>query len=117
MRQIKGEFMDEETIKSSTEYCNKCGLLHDQNDGECLGCERQKEITQLKSQIEKMKCCENCADYSNIDGVIKCHERLPCNNYDAWKSESKWDYMEICKCSFTNDDSDYCDKGCGMTRL
>jgi hypothetical protein len=37
----------------TTEYCNKCGLLHDSNDGECLGCEMQKEIKVLKTKIDR----------------------------------------------------------------
>jgi len=35
-----------------TEYCDKCGLLHDPSDGNCLGCEMVKEIKLLKKTIK-----------------------------------------------------------------
>lgn len=31
-----------------TEYCNKCGLLHNPDDGTCLGCKQQKDIQLLR---------------------------------------------------------------------
>ncbi len=36
-----------------TTYCNKCGLLHNPNDGSCLGCEMVKELKLAKECIKK----------------------------------------------------------------
>ena len=38
-----------------TEYCNKCGLLHDPEDGDCGGCELNREIEVLRDLNEEMK--------------------------------------------------------------
>ena len=34
-----------------TEYCDKCGLLHDPEDGECLGCELQADNNRLREML------------------------------------------------------------------
>ena len=39
-----------------------------------------KEITDLKAQIEKMKCCSNCKKF--VLGKI-C--KTPCIKYDKWE--------------------------------
>ncbi len=35
-----------------TEYCNKCGLLHDPEDGECLGCKLVQQLAETKEKLE-----------------------------------------------------------------
>lgn len=48
-----------------------------------------KEIAELKEQIEKMKCCENCRHYSHTYGH--------CYSYDEYqncKSLSNWRLAE-----------------------
>ena len=35
-----------------TEYCNKCGLLHNPSDGDCLGC---KMVEQIKEAAKVIK--------------------------------------------------------------
>lgn len=50
---------------------------------------REKRIAELKEQIEKMKCCENCRYYSHT------YER--CYSYDKYqncKSLSNWRLAE-----------------------
>ena len=42
---------------------------------------QEKIITQLKKQIEQMKCCENCNDYDLCAGNFDCIA----NNYVYWK--------------------------------
>lgn len=44
-----------------TEYCTKCGILHDPNDGECLGCKITQENVKLKKLIKEEICgkCKN----------------------------------------------------------
>ena len=39
-----------------TEYCEKCGVLHDPDDGECLGCQMAIEIKELKRIISLASC-------------------------------------------------------------
>ena len=34
-----------------TQYCDNCGLLHDPEDGECLGCKMSKELRILKTAV------------------------------------------------------------------
>lgn len=38
----------------NTEYCSKCGLLHDPDNGECEGCKLIAENKMLKKQNNKM---------------------------------------------------------------
>lgn len=38
-----------------TEYCSKCGLLHDPDDGDCLGCDLVKQIKKLREIIDCIK--------------------------------------------------------------
>ena len=34
-----------------TEYCDNCGLLHDPDDGQCLGCKLTAKIKKLKQLL------------------------------------------------------------------
>ena len=38
-----------------TVYCQACGLLQDPEDGECLGCKLNTEISQLKEENRNLK--------------------------------------------------------------
>ena len=44
----------------------------------------EKENKQLKAQIEKMKCCENCKGVCNSDDVAYFCKN---NNYKLWEVE------------------------------
>ena len=48
-----------------------------------------KENAELKEQIEKMKCCENCCHYSHI--YKQCY---PYDSYLNCKSLSDWSLAE-----------------------
>jgi len=65
------------------------GLLSLNEKGEPSKCESclkaEKEVKKVKAQIEKMKCCGNCANY----GSKCCGMSLECKNYSAWKLEVK----------------------------
>lgn len=59
-----------------TQNCEKCGLLHDPEDGDCLGCEMGIEIQDLKNKVEDLKGYLNC-DYphkyiKNFSTCKKC---------------------------------------------
>jgi hypothetical protein len=49
--------------------------------------EMGKQIEELRKQIEKMKCCQNCKNYRRTERFRDCclfiHE---CKNYDKWES-------------------------------
>ena len=46
--------------------------------------ELKKENKQLKQQIEKMKCCENCRhSYHDRYHTLQC--RYNCLNFDKWE--------------------------------
>ena len=47
--------------------------------------ELEKENAELKEQIEKMKCCENCRHYSRTYGY--CYS---CDSYQSCTSLSNW---------------------------
>ena len=48
---------------SDIEYCNNCGLLHDPDDGKCLGCELTQEKKALQSKLSiAMEALTKCRD-------------------------------------------------------
>lgn len=53
-------------------------------EGECIKISvLEKENAELKAQIEKMKCCENCAWWYKLpNGQRDCAET--CENRDNW---------------------------------
>ena len=50
---------------------------------------KNQEISALKAQIEKMKCCENCKSYTNVGSncLLDMEDSLGCraNDYLNWK--------------------------------
>lgn len=79
----------EELEKEATEYALEWGDKTDGTyaccrDGYLAGAEpREKWITELEAQIEKMKCCENCAWWYKLpNGQRDCAET--CENRDNW---------------------------------
>jgi len=36
-----------------TQYCEKCGLLHDPNDGDCVGCQLRSELRAVNTDRDK----------------------------------------------------------------
>lgn len=59
-------------MSMDTEYCSKCGLLHNPNDGDCLGCEKNKQIKKLESRIVEL--CEE--HETNISRLEKANKKL-----------------------------------------
>ena len=50
--------------------------------------EHEKENAELKEQIEKMKCCENCRYYSRTYGhCYQYHQYQNCKSLSNWKLE------------------------------
>ena len=49
----------------------------------------RKKISELKEQIEKMKCCENCKHYYNQNGDTWCElpKDVDCTDFDNWELE------------------------------
>lgn len=41
---------------------------------------REKRITELEAQIEKMKCCQNCRKFNNLSYDCTCAE--VCNEWE-----------------------------------
>ena len=50
-----------------------------------VGCLKLK-IEQLKAQIEKMKCCDNCEHNFDVDGTRSNH-CVKCKNFSNWELE------------------------------
>lgn len=48
-----------------------------------------KRIEELKKQIEKMKCCENCKNQLSL-----AYGELSCDLYGECKHYSKWEIKE-----------------------
>lgn len=56
------------------EYCSKCGLLHDPNDGDCLGCKLTKEMhVYIKRLNVAMEWLEHIG-YIKSNGVWTCED-------------------------------------------
>lgn len=56
--------------------------------GECCLYSKQleEESTELKEQIEKMKCCENCTYYDRNEGEWPCDS---CYDHWEWRQKEK----------------------------
>ena len=54
----------------------------------------KEENEQLKQQIEKMKCCENCKYHSFWGDELKCNFLDYDAGFDCLKSKSKWELAE-----------------------
>lgn len=53
-----------------------------------------KENTELKKQIEKMKCCTNCKHNEIIEGEEFCHaSRGVCKYYSEIFEDDNWELM------------------------
>jgi len=58
---------------------NPCVVTPDWHCSDCL-----KENTELKKQIEKMKCCRNCKHASFLDDTCDCKVKN-CKRYSKWE--------------------------------
>lgn len=73
-------------------YCNQCSdfsledMARAYRRGKNKGrADLEKQIAELKAQIEKMKCCGNCA---NLCGCgLRGYEE--CKNFDKWEIKEK----------------------------
>lgn len=70
------------------------------NIGEAIGTisleyivELEKENKQLKVQIEKMKCCENCKHHSFWGNELKCNLFDYDTELECLKSKNKWELI------------------------
>ena len=52
-----------------------------------VGCLKLK-IEQLKAQIEKMKCCDNCEHNFDVDGTRSNH-CVKCKNFSNWELDKE----------------------------
>jgi hypothetical protein len=48
-------------------------------------CELQSDLSRAKSQIEKMRCCENCIDYTKLYETEGCD----CENLSNWRMNNE----------------------------
>lgn len=55
--------------------------------------ELKKENKQLKQQIEKMKCCENCKHHSFWGNELKCNLLDYDTEFECLKSKNKWELI------------------------
>ena len=79
----------EELEKEAEEWL--CNNLHSASEEDFIKAmvdfaePREKYIAELKAQIEKMKCCGNCA---NLCGCgLRGYEE--CKNFDKWEIKEK----------------------------
>ena len=64
-------------------YCPK---LESRKEGYIVGAEpREKRIAELEQQIEKMKCCGNCAKRGHICIAEEMQGNLCGKNKDKWE--------------------------------
>ena len=54
--------------------------------GDNIVCCLKLKIEQLKAQIEKMKCCDNCEHNFDVDGTRSNH-CVKCKNFSNWELE------------------------------
>lgn len=55
--------------------------------------ELKKENKQLKQQIEKMKCCENCKHHSFWGNELKCNLLDYDTELECLTSKNKWELI------------------------
>jgi len=73
----------------SCDNCGNCNCENFQRQRKSVPCELyvsyQDRIKQLEEQIEKMKCCQNCKNYtwnmSNKKCQFRCESREACDNW------------------------------------
>ena len=53
-----------------TTYCDNCGLLHDPDDGDCLGCKLVKENNKMKEFVIDCSVSHNETRYKYRAQVI-----------------------------------------------
>ena len=65
---------------------NYCAKFESRKEGYIAGAEpREKRIAELEAQIEKMKCCENCAKNGHICVAEEMQGKLCGKNKDKWE--------------------------------
>lgn len=92
----------------TTEYCNNCGLLHDSEDGDCLGCKMQQQLKQKDAEIKRLGnickefiyCEENPSYYKTMEERLKQKDQINEIYYLALKDIKEcgyidWDYGDI----------------------
>lgn len=76
--------LEQQMIKEELEQAEKVKVVeHFEAYGQCRDSRR---IAELEAQVEKMKCCENCAFQLVIDGVRGSH-CVKCNACSEWELE------------------------------
>lgn len=55
--------------------------------------ESEYEKSKLVSQIEKMKCCENCKHHSFWGNELKCNLLDYDTEFECLKSKNKWELI------------------------
>ena len=91
----KKEIAELDCQMNRNKYCHSCVNATDRCFRKEIGCPCEKyksykdENAELKEQIEKMKCCENCRYYSHTYG--HCY---PYDSYQNCESLSNWRLAE-----------------------
>ena len=101
--------MTEEELKNATgqelieqrDYCGADSYYRDYLDNvntEMLKrfnrlTELETENEQLKQQIERMKCCENCKHHSFWGNELKCNLLDYNTEFECLKSKNKWELI------------------------
>lgn len=80
----------EELEKENAELKKQCSILADCNTchSTCKNenVEMKKQLAKAKELIEKMKCCENCRDYSRTYGHCYSYDSYQnCKDLSNWK--------------------------------
>lgn len=95
------ELLVEEKIKACLEERKKSKQYIEQlqNEKAELAEDFCKQLTELRAQIEKMKCCSNCSNFNNgnctfsfrtkdsVTPFVKMHEDFFCIGYNKWRSK------------------------------
>lgn len=78
------------TEEQNTIALNKARAYSDNKDkidgfynGYVQATKELQEVAELKAQIQKMKCCENCQTVRDANGV--CYLSNKCKNLSEWK--------------------------------
>ena len=94
------EALKQKAEEYALEKCKECYMCNSEENGERLYCAkfesrkegyiagaepREKRISELEAQIEKMKCCGNCAKNGHICVAEEMQGKLCGKNKDKWE--------------------------------
>ena len=56
--------------------------------------EKEQEIAELKAQIEKLKCCENCKHHCFWGNELNCRDLSYDEELECMKTKSRWEEIK-----------------------